>query len=173
MWCDQHLCKQCNKHGDNCTGEHAYCVTWGNQEMIIFCEDFLKRREEKTMLVEIICDSCKKNRNECRLVPSVSEFDGEISCRGFEPEEGEKPTFDLAPNKENDPVNHPSHYTDGKIEVIDFIEDKKLGFHLGNAVKYVARAGKKDPDKVKEDLRKAVWYIERYIQLLEKKNDNT
>ena len=32
---------------------------------------------------------------------------------------------------QNDPVNHPSHYTDGKIEVIDFIEDKKLGFHLG------------------------------------------
>lgn len=64
----------------------------------------------------------------------------------------------------NDPVNHPSHYTDGKIEVIDFIEDKKLGFHLGNAIKYIARAGKKNPAKTVEDLQKAVWYIERYIE---------
>lgn len=63
----------------------------------------------------------------------------------------------------NDPVNHPSHYTSGKIEVIDFIEDKGLGFHLGNAVKYIARAGKKDPSKTAEDLEKAVWYINREI----------
>lgn len=64
---------------------------------------------------------------------------------------------------EHDAVNHPSHYTDGKIEVIDYIEDKKLGFHLGNAVKYISRAGKKDPSKEIEDLEKAVWYINRYI----------
>ena len=43
----------------------------------------------------------------------------------------------------DDMVNHPSHYADGKIEVIEFIEDKKLGYHRGNAVKYLARAGKK------------------------------
>lgn len=42
-----------------------------------------------------------------------------------------------------DIANMPAHYTDGKIEVIDFIEDKKLGFHLGNTVKYISRAGKK------------------------------
>ena len=47
----------------------------------------------------------------------------------------------------HDPVNHPAHYTDGKIEVIDFIEDKGFGFNLGNAVKYISRAGKKDPSK--------------------------
>lgn len=68
---------------------------------------------------------------------------------------------------ENDPVNHPSHYTDGKIEVIDFIEDKKLNFHLANAVKYISRAGKKDPSKEIEDLKKARWYLDRYIQKLE------
>lgn len=65
----------------------------------------------------------------------------------------------------DDPVNHPSHYTDGNIEVIDFIEDKQLGYHLGNAVKYISRAGKKDPSKEVEDLRKAMWYIERFIKL--------
>lgn len=66
----------------------------------------------------------------------------------------------------NDEVNKPAHYTDGKIEVIDFIEDKKLGFHLGNTVKYVARAGKKDPTKTIQDLEKAKWYLEREINRL-------
>lgn len=65
-----------------------------------------------------------------------------------------------------DAVNHPSHYTDGKIEVIDYIEDKKLGYHLGNAVKYISRAGKKDLTKKVEDLQKAVWYIMREIDRL-------
>lgn len=68
----------------------------------------------------------------------------------------------------NDVVNHPAHYTDGKIEVIDFIEDKKLNFHRGNAVKYIARAGKKDPAKEIEDLKKAVWYLNREVMRLEK-----
>lgn len=73
-------------------------------------------------------------------------------------------------NKEimNDMVNHPSHYTDGKIEVIDAIEAWGLNFHRGNAVKYIARAGKKDPTKEIEDLKKAEWYIHREIQRLEK-----
>lgn len=61
-------------------------------------------------------------------------------------------------------VNHPSHYTTGKIEVIDFIEDKKLSYHRGNAIKYIVRAGLKDPNKTIEDLEKAKWYIEREIQ---------
>jgi hypothetical protein len=68
--------------------------------------------------------------------------------------------------KKHDPVNSPSHYTSGKIEVIDFIEDQKLGFCLGNTVKYVARAGKKDPSKTIEDLEKARWYLDREISAL-------
>lgn len=67
----------------------------------------------------------------------------------------------------SDMVNHPSHYTDGNIEVIDFIEDKKLNYHRGNALKYLCRAGKKDPAKEVEDLQKAIWYINREIQRLE------
>ena len=70
----------------------------------------------------------------------------------------------------NDPVNHPAHYTTGKIEVIDYIEDQKLPYHLGNAVKYISRAGKKDKDKIIEDLKKAVWYIQRYIGLINRGN---
>ena len=75
----------------------------------------------------------------------------------------------MPPKKTNDPVNHPSHYTDGSIEVIDFIEDKQFGFHLGNAIKYISRAGKKYPgDTMKEieDLEKAIWYINRRISEL-------
>ena len=67
----------------------------------------------------------------------------------------------------SDMVNHPSHYTDGRIEVIDFIEDKRLNYHRGNALKYLCRAGKKDPAKEVEDLQKAIWYINREIQRLE------
>ena len=55
---------------------------------------------------------------------------------------------------EDDPVNHPSHYTTGKIECIDYILDKELDFCRGNAVKYITRAGRKDPDKEIEDLKK-------------------
>lgn len=68
----------------------------------------------------------------------------------------------------NQNVNHPSHYTDGKIEVIDFIEDKQLGFHLGNAVKYIARAGKKANNPIEQDLKKAIWYLERKIEEVSK-----
>ena len=65
-----------------------------------------------------------------------------------------------------DTVNNPQHYAGTKIEVIDYIEDKGLGFHLGNVVKYVSRAGRKDKAKTIEDLEKAEWYLKRYIGFL-------
>lgn len=69
----------------------------------------------------------------------------------------------------SDVINHPKHYTSGKIEVIDFIEDKELNFNLGNVVKYVVRAGRKKSqgksleNKALEDLKKAQFYIQREI----------
>jgi len=62
---------------------------------------------------------------------------------------------------ETDMVNHPSHYNQGQFEVIDVIEDWNLGFSLGNAVKYIARANHKH--KKLEDLKKAQWYLNREI----------
>lgn len=62
-----------------------------------------------------------------------------------------------------DMINHTSHYTDGGIETIDFIEAKNLPYHFGNAVKYILRAGKKCQNNTAEDLKKAAWYINRYI----------
>lgn len=70
-----------------------------------------------------------------------------------------------------DAVNHPSHYGgDVPYEAIKVIHAWDLGFDLGNAVKYISRAGKKDPAKTVEDLRKAVFYIEHHIKDLEAEN---
>jgi hypothetical protein len=65
-------------------------------------------------------------------------------------------------------INSPSHYNSGKIEVIAFLEDQKLGFHAGNVVKYVCRAPHKNG---LEDLKKAQWYLNRLISILEKSHD--
>lgn len=68
---------------------------------------------------------------------------------------------------EFDNVNHPKHYTEGrKYEPIEVIEDWKLDFCLGNALKYISRAGRKDETKTIEDLEKAKWYIDREIRNL-------
>ena len=70
-------------------------------------------------------------------------------------------------------VNHPSHYADGrKYEPIDVIEDWELGFNLGNTVKYISRAGRKDKNKEIEDLEKALFYLKRQIELLKNKGEN-
>jgi hypothetical protein len=60
-----------------------------------------------------------------------------------------------------DNVNHPAHYKVGGIETIDFIEAKNLSYHLGNVVKYIARADSKGNRE--EDLLKARWYLNREI----------
>jgi DNA-dependent RNA polymerase auxiliary subunit epsilon len=70
---------------------------------------------------------------------------------------------DSTNNAREDIVNKPKHYNFATIEPIDVIEDWQLDFRLANALKYISRAGKKDPAKTKEDLQKAIWYINRYI----------
>lgn len=73
---------------------------------------------------------------------------------------------------EFDPVERPAHYAAGRYEVIDIIEDQLgldglRGFCLGNTIKYVCRAGKKNPGKTVEDLKKGMWYLKHYIEKLE------
>lgn len=68
-----------------------------------------------------------------------------------------------------DNVSHPPHYAEGwsnGAEVIDITEN--LNFNRGNAIKYIARAGKKNADTEIEDLKKARWYVEREIDRLER-----
>ena len=140
--------------------------------------------EEKRDRIARYCDSCKQCA-DCPLCGTEGRCyhsgvsNGEIIRNYYilfsdkENNEAEDPEKNAPEYPEDsvepaeDPVNRPSHYTDGKIEVIDYIEDKKLGFCLGNAIKYISRAGKKDPSKEIEDLRKAKWYIERRIKELE------
>lgn len=69
---------------------------------------------------------------------------------------------------DHDPVKKPRHYNAGKIEIIDFIEDQKLGYHLGNVIKYVTRAPHKGEEL--QDLRKAEWYLQRRIWQVELKS---
>lgn len=90
----------------------------------------------------------------------------------WKPSMGEDLEFKLNIDKENDNVNHPSHYTWLKelcgIEVLDIT--RHLDFNTGNAVKYLLRAGRKDPKKTIEDLEKAIFYINDKINML--KNEN-
>lgn len=64
-------------------------------------------------------------------------------------------------SQSDEEVNHPGHYTAGKIEVIDFLEDQKLDFRAANVIKYVCRARLKG--KYLSDLKKARWYLDRLI----------
>ena len=67
--------------------------------------------------------------------------------------------------QEGSEINHPKHYQGNGLEAITVIEAFNLGFALGNAIKYILRAGNKGC-KIK-DLKKSVWYIQREIESLE------
>lgn len=82
--------------------------------------------------------------------------------------DAEREDTDKMEDQKNDVISHPPYYTQGKIEVIDFIEDQKLNYHLGNCVKYICRCFMKHKDKPSEDLKKARWYLNREIKELEK-----
>ena len=75
-------------------------------------------------------------------------------CRGYN---------QFKPKKEM--INHPSHYNQG-IEAIDYIESHKMNFNIGNVIKYVTRAKHKGTEL--QDLKKALWYLDREIKRLEK-----
>jgi hypothetical protein len=72
---------------------------------------------------------------------------------------------------EKEMVNHPNHYggESNPYEAIKVIDAWNLDFCLGNTVKYISRAGKKNTDKELEDLKKALWYLQHKIDTLEKK----
>ena len=66
-------------------------------------------------------------------------------------------------------VNHPAHYNTGRIEVIDAIEDWDLSFNDGNAIKYIARH--KYKGNPVQDIEKAIWYLQRHLEILKANND--
>ena len=68
----------------------------------------------------------------------------------------------------NEKINHPSHYNNGTLEVIDVITDWGLDFVEGNIIKYIARS--KYKNNTLEDLKKAKWYLEYLIEKIQNKN---
>lgn len=120
------------------------------------CRDLLNKPKNKVSPK----DKESKKVDECAPVISKTE-----TTESYITADSVKDLYDVTtdkkPNRITNAIDHPSHYNRGKIEVIDFIEDQGLSFHLGNVIKYVARAGSKG-DKL-EDLKKARWYLDRYI----------
>lgn len=106
-------------------------------------------------------------RPEVKLLQQVHEAGGcdatEIFGVGLDDVEAESDEIEA-----DNLINHPSYYCDGGIETLDFILAKKLDFLTGQVCKYISRAGKKDPDKDIEDLKKARFYLDRKIKELEK-----
>lgn len=104
-----------------------------------------------------------------RHVPSMFENEPQRLWHLGKPAQEDDDTVDIPlenpsepPPNEQEWIDHPPHYTKGGIEPIDFIEANKLGYHLGNAVKYIVRAPHKG--KMEEDLKKAIWYLNRYLE---------
>ena len=129
----------------------------------------LSNRELADLWNNIKRDACASNNcvfNDC---PDCGGdcLKGFEAWLGLECEAEENPPAD----KIDKPRKHlPRETLNSKTminDVTDFIEDQHLGFHLGNAVKYISRAGRKDKARTVEDLRKAAWYLNRQIERLE------
>lgn len=116
---------------------------------------FIHKKEKAQGCWPKYCPECPPKYSK---VPKKKEVAVEPVAQTIE--EQEVKTVEL-PKKE-DVINHPSHYTRGKIEVIDFIEDQQLPYHLGNVIKYIARAGYKG-DKL-EDLKKSAVVLRPVYQ---------
>lgn len=114
------------------------------------------------------CFTCFNNHRKLNEEPCVScvTFNKWVSQDTFKEGElvfstnGNEHRFVFPPMASEDPVNNPAHYTKG-IQPIEAIESWKLGYNLGNVIKYVARADHKG--KRIEDLKKARWYLDREI----------
>lgn len=116
-----------------------------------FMEDFMgdaQSRETKAQRIEE--REMATSDNIERVKAKVAERDAPVKTKPIEA------------------VHHPPHYggKDNPYEAIKVIEAWKLGFNLGNTVKYIARAGQKFPSRELEDLEKAAWYLNRQIQIL-------
>lgn len=161
--------KKCRRCGDTFTVKthEDYCPECeivmtppgGGVSKELTCEGcgvtFVHKKEKAQGRWPKYCPECPPKYSK---VPKKKEVAVEPVAQTIE--EPEVKVVELPKNE--DVINHPSHYTRGKIEVIDFIEDQQLPYHLGNVIKYIARAGYK-VDKL-EDLKKARWYLDRYIK---------
>lgn len=124
------------------------CLTFGNVKVIF---------DDAPSVIEEI------SSNYIETIPETVELDSETIKLNSELSRRHYVSRDLPDDTTSDVVNSPKHYTTGKIECIDYIIDKKLGYCLGNAVKYITRCEHKG--KKIEDLEKAIWYINEEIRI--------
>jgi transcriptional regulator with XRE-family HTH domain len=117
-----------------------------------------RKTRENSEFVSKVFEKVGYTKPKTRMMSAVEETNKEIGKLFSEAYEK---------YKDDDNVNHPPHYRAGGIETIDFIEAKDLNYRLGNVVKYVSRAGKKNTDPI-EDLKKARWYLDREITARER-----
>ena len=126
------------------------------ERVIKLCNDILDNNGVNSSKISCSGIEC----SECPFTNLVS------TCQALTPNQNiERANKYL--NKNNEPiptdnVNNPTHYNTGTIEVITVIEDWKLNFNLGNAIKYIGRCEHKN-NKI-EDIKKAIWYLERELK---------
>ena len=103
-----------------------------------------------------------KSCDNCKYEPLGEDDEPCVKCTRAD---GSDDMWKLKSDVTDEAVDHPTHYNTGNIETIDYIEAQQLNFHLGNAVKYISRAGKKGD--IATDIRKAIWYLERYLEVID------
>ena len=125
-------------------------------------------------MVEHKCNSCfymqhERNKHPCNVCEGYNKYVNRniyisqpdtISIKSWDDEDSFV-EWEREQYMKNDSINSPKHYTHGKYEVIDVIEDWDLNFRLANAIKYIARH--KHKGKPLEDLEKALWYLQREV----------
>lgn len=186
------MCQRC--FGDNKSPKKSNCYKCGvllsGTCMFVGACDTCKTLEDKGKLKDVFEDIYEQNKKKWEEVVDISKGinkDKNLSCTrcyGYFSNSEEKflvgsqvyckqcyklrntpcNSKDRIPPIKND-IDHPSHYNQGKIEIIDFIEDQKLGFHENNIIKYVCRARHKGT--MLKDLKKAQWYLQRYIEIIQ------
>ena len=134
---------------------------------LVWILDFVDQYHDK-----YVDEYCEVSKNFNADDSSTWNCNKEGKCKDCIKEWLEK-KIDDEPIKDVDNVNHPKHYTTGKIECIAYIEDKLTpeefrGYIKGNAIKYITRERNKGGD---EDLKKTKWYLDRLIEKLEKKEE--
>lgn len=115
------------------------------------------------MNVSYVCDKCGVQSDSDDVTPNETPH---IYCSS-RPEGTWRVPWGVDRAPKADPVDHPSHYTahPSGVECITITEH--MNFNLGNAVKYIWRAGLKDSKNHREDLKKAAWYVAREIHRID------
>lgn len=128
-----------------------------NNRIYQLCQDVIAN--DGNITLEINCDGIY-----CESCPFYRSNNDNIPCDKREADENMRITKAWINTLITPPdqINSPSHYTQGNIEVIEVIEDWKLNYNLGNAIKYIGRCEHKGNKK--QDLEKAIWYIKREIE---------